>query len=76
MEVPCRVLARQGVAATDMAVRIAGLVFGQYQCGCVIATRPIVRTSSSAGLNLFGQTHPSFGASAPNQCSVITFFRV
>jgi hypothetical protein len=24
----------------------------------------------------FVQTHPSFGASAPNQLSVITFFRV
>ena len=32
--------------------------------------------SGLADLNLFDQTHPSFGPSAPNQRSVITFFRV
>jgi hypothetical protein len=40
-------------------------------------TSPLKELRSPALLAcLFDQTHPSFGASAPNQRSVITFFRV
>jgi hypothetical protein len=47
-----------------------------YRCSIPPTTEPGGVRSLTLPACLFDQTHPSFGPSAPNQRSVITFFRV